>query len=134
MRSLILFLMLSASVTAVSSPPTVWVEMSQTAGPQILWLPENVNGVQFFSAKVLGDWDVMAGGWKSLHRVTRGTGVQASTDLSRIASETGGRVSLIVQAPENPKHTSCLKGTSNGRWVVTLCLRAIEGGRGGAPF
>lgn len=133
MRLLILLLALLTLARAASAPPTVWVNMSQTAGPQILWLPEKVDGVQFFRARVQGDWDVLAGGWKSLHHVTRGVGVQASNDLSRIASETGGRVSLIVQAPDNLKHTSCLKGTSHGQWVVTLCLRAVQGGRGGAP-
>lgn len=135
MRLLVTLLLASGlTARATSTPPTVWVEMSQTAGPQILWLPEGVNGVQFFSAKVDGDWDVMAGGWKSLHRVTKGVGVQASPEWSRLARKTGGRVSLIVQRPANLAHTSCLKGVRDGAWVVTLCLKAVEGGRGGAPF
>lgn len=115
MRLLVTLLLASGlTARATSTPPTVWVEMSQTAGPQILWLPEGVNGVQFFSAK--------------------GVGVQASPEWSRLARKTGGRVSLIVQRPANLAHTSCLKGVRDGAWVVTLCLKAVEGGRGGAPF
>lgn len=109
--------------------------MGVKAGPQLLWLPQDVNGVQFTGeVKVEGDWDVLAGGWKSLHRVTRGKGMRASSEMTRIVRETGGRFSMVFAAPVDFTKTTCLIGTKDGQPSVKLCLRAVEGGRGGAPF
>lgn len=77
---------------------------------------------------------MLAGGWKSLHRVTRGKGMQASADLTRVVRETGGRFSMVFAAPADFTKTSCLIGMKDGQPSVKLCLRAVNGGRGGAPF
>lgn len=114
--------------------PTVWIDMAQTPGPQFLWLPGGIDGVQFQGAvQVRGGWDVLSGGWQTQHQVTRGRGVQATPEQSRLARETGGRVMLVVQAPANLKGQSCVKGLQGQSWVKTLCLRAVPGGRGNAP-
>ena len=129
------FLLILLSSTQAQTLPGVWIEMSTTPGPQMLWLPSGIDGVKFQGkVSVEGDWDVLPGGWKSLHRVTQGQGTQATELQSRLALETGGQVILTVMAPANLKKVSCLIGTARGVDRVRICLRAVPGGRGGVKF
>ena len=43
-------------------------------------------------------------------------------------------VTMVFAAPADFTKTSCLIGMKDGQPSVKLCLRAVNGGRGGAPF